>query len=158
MERAKTVWAINIPLICRGRRGQCPWSKLFHVEQFYSTWQIKIAPHDKQFCTTWQLLVMKHFYHVAQQQIYQYLQCGTICHDSTWKFLLQWRNCSALLWFSLFGCKIHYRFMIYALLCGAKIRPNILSVEQQWKISHMAINPSFLHFPISYIYMNGAWI
>ena len=43
---------------------------------------------------------------------------------------------AALLWFKLFWRKIHF-VAIYALLCGAKFNPNILSVEQKWQISCM---------------------
>ena len=42
----------------------------------------------------------------------------------------------AFLWFTLFWCKIYF-VAIYAILCGAKINPNILSVEQKWQISCM---------------------
>ena len=40
-------WSIHD--ICRGRRGHCPWSKYFHVEQFFFAW------HEifHQFCTIW---------------------------------------------------------------------------------------------------------
>ena len=46
----------SIREICRGRCGHCPWSKYFHVEQFFSTRKFvhalcrKIAVHKKQFC------------------------------------------------------------------------------------------------------------
>ena len=50
--------------ICLGRRGHCPLSKYFHVEQFCSSlkfvhalWR-KIARHKKQFCSTQNILLV----------------------------------------------------------------------------------------------------
>ena len=49
--------------------------------------------------------------------------------DSCDKFTMY----AVLSWFTLFWRKIHF-VAIYALLCGAKNNPKILSVEQKWQI------------------------
>ena len=113
---------------------------------------IKIAPHDKQFCLSWQaiLLVMwsnlimwSNLAHLDQnfstsQAILLVMTSNFACHVE--QFVItphEFTIYAALLWFTLFWRKIHF-VAIYALLCGAKFNPNILSVEQKWQISCMS--------------------
>ena len=59
--------------ICRGRRGHCPKSKYFYVEQFCSPWKFvralwrKLALHEKQFCSIWNFCLSLP--HMTQQNM-----------------------------------------------------------------------------------------
>ena len=57
---------------------------------------------------------------------------------------------SVLLQFTLFWRNIHF-VAFYPRLCGAKIYPKILSVEQKWQISCMAMMMTLLSFSSLFI-------
>ena len=71
------------------------------------------------------------------------LSCGALpnCSISVmwsywWLLFMTNLQCLVLLWFTLFWRKMNF-VAIYALLCGAKINPQFLSVKEKWQISCM---------------------
>ena len=117
--------------ICRGRRGHCPWSKIVHVEQFCFTWKLLMVMWNKNFTSQANLLHMtKLFVMWSNFVMWIYYKLFPVPnfapHD---KFTMY----AVLTWFTLFRRKIHF-VAIYVLLCGAKINPKILSVEQKLQI------------------------
>ena len=127
---------IAIHDICRGHRRHCLSSKYFHVEQFCSTWKFvralwkKIALHEKSNFATHENFA----FHVEQTcPMWKAILLHIVC------FIMIFSK-SIWLWFALFWHKIDF-VAIYALLCGAKINPIILSVEQKLQISCMAPDP-----------------
>ena len=90
-----------------------------HLDQTCSTWQA-ILHYMTQLLFMWSNDKLLHICNVEQFVITPYDE-----------FIFP-----AFLWFTLFWRKIYF-VAIYAILCGAKINPNILSVEQKWQISCM---------------------
>ena len=136
----KFCWGLlNIHDICRGRCRHCPWSKYFHVEQFCSTWKFLhtlwgkrstlkqfsphafFAGHVEQNCPMWQAI----FLHI-------------VCIVIIYSVLTQ----------NPFYRDLRCFDAIYALLCGAKLNPKVLSVEQKWQISCMLLNVPYLLGPL----------
>ena len=132
-------------IACHVEQNCSTWQEtLFHIiffahNVFFFTSNLKIAPHDKYLwsknchveknCSTWQFFVCffeQNFmiWSCCKIKIKCVLSyCDLRCFDVK----------SVLSWFTLFWQRIHF-VAIYALLCGAKIDPKILSVEQKWQL------------------------
>ena len=73
---------LNIPHICHGHHGRCPWRKICHVEKF------QISIHDR--CgEIWNFTTCGVILHDKCEEIWNFSTCELILHFSTWQM---WRN------------------------------------------------------------------
>jgi len=108
----------HIYYICRRRRGHCPWSRNFHVEQFCLTW--------KQSCSTWQNSMYVMWISFVMWTYYKLFPVPYMLHVTNLQFMLSWRD---LRCFDANPCCRDLRTFVWN-----KIYPKILSVEQKWQI------------------------